>query len=374
VNLYAGYLAFALAGFMPAPLMVAQQIPAAESPALEIAYCGERARKPPLKTLFFNITLHNRADHARWFLLPRSLYEQPVVLNKNSIDAVEVRTAMPPNRLVLIDFMSNMQLQPESAGGFQGLFLTAGANVTVRGLNIGLWGEPEKPLPVRLVITDTFMVAGAPAEQWMGVQVLSGATADVDLEEMSRGSSQVRIGDLIDVPVEITATEELIIPNALAVRCPEKKPLVETPLARLLHARSVMVVRSRGSVIPYDVIVSTLDGWGRFTLVNQPDQADLVVQVATTGGDSDLRITSSTSPSLEGGQLDRSTRTSKDLSSAEVSLTVIDARNKRVLWSAIETAKFAMKQTARENNLVEAAEKLATKFHARLEPPPAPKN
>jgi hypothetical protein len=355
--------------------MDAQQLPGAGSPALEIAYCGERPQKPPLKTLFFNIALHNRADHARWFLLPRSLYEQPVTLPKQSIDAVEVRTAMAPSRLVLVDFMGSMQLQAESAGGFQGFFLPAGANATIHGFTIALWGEPDKPLHVRLVISDSFTMAGSPAAQYITVPVLSGATTDIDLADMSHGASQVRIGDLTDVPVEITPAEELIIPNALAARCPEQtKPLVETPMARLMHARNVMVVRSRGSAIPYDVIVSTLDGWGRFALVNQPDQADLVIQVATTGSDSDLRITSSTGPSIENGRFGSSTHTSKDFSSAEVSLTVLDARNKQVLFTATETAKSAMKQTARENNLVEAAEKLASKFHERLEPSSAAKN
>jgi hypothetical protein len=43
-----------------------------------------------------------------------------------------------------------------------------------------------------------------------------------------------------------------------------------------------------------------------------------------------------------------------------------------VLWEANETAKYAMKEKARENNLVEAAERLASKLHARLEPPAPP--
>jgi hypothetical protein len=349
----------------------AQQSPVADPPVMEIAYCGERPQKPPLKALFFNVTLHNRSDHARWFLLPRSLYEKPVVLT-NSINAVEVYSAAPPSRFVLADFIGTLQLQPESAGGFQGMLLPAGANVTVRNLSVELWGEPDKPVPVRLVMTDNLTVAGSPAGQWIGVPVLSGVTTDVDVEEISRSASQSRI--LVDVPVALTAAEEFLVPNALTMRCPEKKPLVETPLARLAHARSVMVVRSRGSAIPFDVVKSTVEGWGRFVLVDNPDKADLLVQVATTGGDSDLSITSSVGPSLESGKVDRSTRTSKDLSSSEVSLTVLDARNRRVLWSATETAHYAMKQTARENHLVEAAEKLVSKFHDRLEPPPAAKN
>jgi len=49
-------------------------------------------------------------------------------------------------------------------------------------------------------------------------------------------------------------------------------------------------------------------------------------------------------------------------------MTVFDSRNKRGLWSATESVKFAMKEKAKENNLVDAAGRLASKFHDRLEP------
>jgi hypothetical protein len=49
-------------------------------------------------------------------------------------------------------------------------------------------------------------------------------------------------------------------------------------------------------------------------------------------------------------------------------MIVSDARNKRILWTGSEIVKFAMKEKVKENNLVEAAEHLASKFHERLEP------
>lgn len=151
---------------------------------------------------------------------------------------------------------------------------------------------------------------------------------------------------------------------------PEKKPVVETPSARLANAKNVLVTRARGNDIPYDVIKSTLEGWGRFALVETKDKADLVVEIATTGGDSSVRVAASNGASPLTGRPEQSSSTSKDFSNAEITMTVYDAKTKRVLWMATETAKYAMKQTARENNLVEAAERLASKFHDRLEPPP----
>jgi len=151
---------------------------------------------------------------------------------------------------------------------------------------------------------------------------------------------------------------------------PEKKPLPETASARLAKAKNVMVARERGSDIPYDTIKTTLDGWGRFTLVDSPEKADLVVTVATIGGDSSVRVATSSGPSPLTGRPEQSSNSSKDFSNAEITMTVYDAKSKRVLWAATETAKSALKQTTRENNLVEAAERLTTKFHDRLEPPP----
>ena len=147
----------------------------------------------------------------------------------------------------------------------------------------------------------------------------------------------------------------------------EKKPIIETPTMRLAAAKNVIVVRTRGSAIPADVIRSTIEGWGRFTSVEVPAKADLIIEVASSG-DSGVTVSSSSKVSPDTGKEETSTSSRKDISPTDVRMTVIDARNKRVLWTAAESVKFAMKERAKENNLVEAAEKLARKFHDRLEP------
>src|SRR5260370_12190423 len=95
----------------------------------------------------------------------------------------------------------------------------------------------------------------------------------------------------------------ILFSNSLLIACfalvnaypQQQKALVDTT-KRLSNAKNVLVVRARGNNIPYDVIKSTLDGWGRFTIVDKPAQADLVVQVSTSGGASSLSV--STSPHL----------------------------------------------------------------------------
>jgi hypothetical protein len=148
----------------------------------------------------------------------------------------------------------------------------------------------------------------------------------------------------------------------------EKKPVMETPSMRLASARNVYMTRTHGGNIPYDAIRSTVEGWGRFTMVASPDKADIIIEIFSNG-DSGVQVSSNSQVSAQSGQEEKSTSTRKDISPTDIRMTVSDARNKRVLWTAGETVKFAMKEKAKENNLVEASERLAAKFHDRLEPP-----
>jgi hypothetical protein len=156
--------------------------------------------------------------------------------------------------------------------------------------------------------------------------------------------------------------------TALSQQPAEKKPLIETPSMRLAAAKTVFITRTHGSRIPLDVIRSTMEGWERFTFVETPDKADLIVEISSTG-DSGVQVSSSSKVSPETGQEEKSNSTRKDISPTDIKMIVFDSRNKRPLWTATESVKFAMKEKGKENNLVDAAERLASKFHQRLEPP-----
>ena len=146
----------------------------------------------------------------------------------------------------------------------------------------------------------------------------------------------------------------------------EKKPLIETPSMRLAAAKTVFITRMHGSRIPLDVISSTMEGWGRFTLVETAAKADLIIEISSTG-DSGIQVSSSSSVSPETGHEEKSSSTRKDISPTDIKMTVFDSRNKRPLWTATESVKFAMKEKGKENNMVDASERLASKFHERLE-------
>lgn len=156
--------------------------------------------------------------------------------------------------------------------------------------------------------------------------------------------------------------------SARAQQPAEKKPLIETPSMRLAAAKNAFITRTHGSRIPLDVIRSTMEGWDRFTFVETPEKADLIIEISSSG-DSGVQVSSSSKVSPGTGQEEKSSSTRKDISPTDIKMTVFDSRNKRALWAASESVKFAMKEKGKENNLVEAAERLAAKFHDRLEPP-----
>ncbi len=137
---------------------------------------------------------------------------------------------------------------------------------------------------------------------------------------------------------------------------------------RLTGAKTIFVKKGRGSEIPYNVISEGLVGWGKYALVGDPAKADLIVDITAPEESSGVSVSSSTSHDAY-GKPQESSKTTRDLSaSAMVTMTVYDAKNNVPLWRASEQAKSAMKQKARQDNMVEAAQKVLTKFRERVEP------
>jgi len=154
---------------------------------------------------------------------------------------------------------------------------------------------------------------------------------------------------------------------------PKSSPAANPPAVptdRLKAAKNIFLKKSGGSDIPYNVINSGFEGWGRYVLVDTPDQADIVMEISAPSDDSGTRVTAKTS--RETGMPESGYSSSKEVSSDPIKITVFEAKSKRPLWSATDKPKFAMKQKTKENNLVESAERLFAKFHDRVEPTKLP--
>ena len=213
-----GAIILAIATFLLPSCALAQQ--SAKQPSVEVQYCSMKAGRPPLKYLSFNVTIRNTADKPQWFLFPASLYDKPVTGRKNAgINAVELLSDSPEHKVTVVDFMGTMKLQPSGAGGFKGVLLPAGAVVSIHGFGISFWGEPASPLPIHVVVADKMVIGGAEVGKWLGKDLLSAKNADVKDLQHAAGSRSTE--DSRELPVKITKSSQLDVPDALAKRCEE---------------------------------------------------------------------------------------------------------------------------------------------------------
>jgi hypothetical protein len=141
------------------------------------------------------------------------------------------------------------------------------------------------------------------------------------------------------------------------------------PAARLAAAKTAAVVKGEGSDIPFNVIYEGIEGWGRFTIVKAADQADVIIEIDSPE-DSSSSVTTKTSTATD-GRPDYSSTSSRSLSVSDIKLTVRDSKSHMVLWTGSERPKSAFKKKAQEDNLIEAAQRLLSKFHDGVEPVPA---
>ena len=147
----------------------------------------------------------------------------------------------------------------------------------------------------------------------------------------------------------------------------QKNPAYVSPSARLAAAKTVFMKNNGGSEIPFNVISGGLEGWARFLLVDSPEQADIVIEV--TSPDDDHSATSSKTKVGAKGRMEDSA-SSRPANEGPIKMIVSDARTHLTLWAASDQPKGGFRQRARDEHLVEAAQRLVTKFRERIEPPP----
>lgn len=146
-----------------------------------------------------------------------------------------------------------------------------------------------------------------------------------------------------------------------------RTPVYVSPSARLAAAKTVFMKNAGGSEVPFNVISAAVEGWGRFRPVASLEEADIEISVKSP--DDDHSSSSSGSKTRVGaGGVPGSAPV--DTYDGPIKLVLSDARTHLTLWAASEQSKGGFRQHARDEHLVEAAERLVTKLRQRLEPPP----
>jgi hypothetical protein len=141
-----------------------------------------------------------------------------------------------------------------------------------------------------------------------------------------------------------------------------------SPTARLTAARTAYLKNAGGNEVPFNVVSDAVHGWGRYKLVNSPDDADIIIEVAAPNGTGSVSVTSTTTTDPHSGLPVSSSSTSHELSVARITLIVYDRKSNVALWSSSEQPKGGLRVKTRNDNVVLAAQHLATKFRERVEP------
>lgn len=143
-----------------------------------------------------------------------------------------------------------------------------------------------------------------------------------------------------------------------------------SPTARLAAAKTAYLKNAGGSEIPFNVISESLEGWGRFQIVGTPEKADIIIEVTAPETGNGIAISSGTSADPRSGLPAETTTSSRELQVARITLIVYDSRSKMALWSASEQPKGGLRHRSRQDKVVEASQKLVSKFRERIEPDP----
>lgn len=137
---------------------------------------------------------------------------------------------------------------------------------------------------------------------------------------------------------------------------------------RMAAAKAIFLKNLGGDDIPFNVISRNFESWGRYILVDSADKADLIIEIQSPdngSGDKD-KDSERSKTNVYGGSSQRKEEPKPSIDT--ITFTVYD-KNKRPLWIAREEPKSAMKRKTEESHLVEAAQKIFTRFHDRIEPP-----
>jgi hypothetical protein len=161
----------------------------------------------------------------------------------------------------------------------------------------------------------------------------------------------------------------LLVPMFGIAQTPSRKPPHISATARLTAAKTVYLKNAGGNEMPFNVISEGVQGWGRYTIVNDPEKADLIVEVMSPNVGRGISISSTNStPDPHTGVPAESVTSTKEMTVSRITLIIYDARSKAALWSASEQPNGALRDKTRKDNVVESAQHLVTKFRERVEP------
>jgi len=146
------------------------------------------------------------------------------------------------------------------------------------------------------------------------------------------------------------------------------KPQAVTPSARLAAAKTAFLKNGGGNAIPFDVISMSFADWARFTVVEDPAAADVIIEVTSPDDGKKKEETGSGGFGVSGQGKRNDEPSTPANTRTDVLLAVTDAKTKATLWSATEKPNSVQKGMSRDEKYVAAAQRLMARLRQRIEP------
>jgi hypothetical protein len=138
------------------------------SPSVELKLVRLLRGKPPLATFTFDLTIRNQNPNPQWFIFPTNIYEynlKPKIQPISNLKAIEYESKGSKAILVRLDAAGSGQLSA--------FLLAANTEIKLRNLEISLWGEYPRELPIEFITTNNLTIDGKSIETYSGLQNLA---------------------------------------------------------------------------------------------------------------------------------------------------------------------------------------------------------
>jgi hypothetical protein len=176
---------------------------------VQVKFVSVEYQRPPTAQLFFDITLANLHNEARWFLLPD---EDPWAEGQPfSIDSGQVYELIGQGRVIVGHF--------RGTHGVFAISLPANAHVLLRNFPIGSMNEYPSHFNLGIITASRMLVDGMTPEDWIGTSFASDKHADVSAEALSDELEVIHARETTDFSeVEITLSEARLFYVAVKIQ------------------------------------------------------------------------------------------------------------------------------------------------------------
>ena len=142
----------------------------------------------------------------------------------------------------------------------------------------------------------------------------------------------------------------------------DKKSVPMAPLpAVIASAKKIFLSNGGGSNLAFDAFYSSMKEWGRYEIVGSPDGADLIVELAYRVEQGGTRVWSTTNTYNNTTQVH-----SAQIVDPQLVLTIYDGKTRTQLWSETDHRRLARRQSNREKETVNSAQRLVADLKTRV--------